>query len=327
MRTTTRRRPEPRPGRRAFARSARLVWGVSLGAALLVAATGVIVVRLDLGNQSCLSGDTEPDVALTGLQRDEYDKTGLPAGTVVDARAARWVGREPYAIVMGGGVGLCLSSGTVRGRWPPRTSWQVMHGTGAVVVGAPDATVEDLRVDGYGDSLRLVEGAHDFVVRRVHLSDSRDDCIENDWLSSGVVEDSLLDGCYNAFSARTYDSQDGVDDGSDGIWTISDSLVRLQPMQRPYKDQGLIPGTAGFFKWDPRAPRLSLHDNVFRADQPASTVGLGIPEDKLADCSGNVMVWLGRGDYPEKLPSCFTVTKDVRVWDDAVARWLRRHRR
>ena len=85
--------------------------------------------------------------------------------------------------------------------------------------------------------------------------------------------------------------------------------------------RSLIPGTAGFFKWDPEGPKLSLHGNVFRADQPASTVGLAIPEDKLADCSGNIMVWLGRGDYPEKLPPCFTVTKDVRIWQAAVQRW------
>jgi hypothetical protein len=201
-----------------------------------------------------------------------------------------------------------------------------MHGTGAVLVDNPDSVVEDLRVDGYGDSLRLTENADDFLVRRVHFSDSRDDCIENDWLHTGAVIDSLLDGCYNAFSARTYDGQDGVEDGSLHVFRVPDSLVRLKPMERTYEDEG-EPGTAGFFKWDDKGPMLSLHGNVFRADQPAGTVGLDIPEDRLADCSDNVMVWLGEGDYPDELPSCFELTRDKGVWDRAVAEWKRQHER
>jgi len=37
------------------------------------------------------------------------------------------------------------------------------------------------------------------------------------------------------------------------------------------------------------------------------------------------MVWLGPGDYPVPLPSCFTVTKDRSVWDNAVAAWKANH--
>ena len=164
-------------------------------------------------------------------------------------------------------------------------------------------------------------------MRGVHLSYSRDDCIENDWLSSGTVQDSLLDGCYNAFSSRTYGGQSGVSDGSDHLWTIENTLVRLQPMPRVYKDRGRIPGTAGFFKWDEHGPRLSLVNDVFRADQPADTVGLGIPQGRLATCSGNTMVWLGSGPYPARLPSCFTVTRDENVWNRAVAKWKQDHDR
>jgi hypothetical protein len=109
------------------------------------------------------------------------------------------------------------------------------------------------------------------------------------------------------------------------VWTIKNSLVRLQPMPRPYEDKGRIPGTAGFFKWDDHGPKLSLTGNVFRADQPANTVGLAIPAGKLTHCAHNVMVWLGRGPYPARLPSCFRVTKDVHVWNKAVQRWKKGH--
>ena len=270
--------------------------------------------------EHCLAKGSDA-VVLAGAQRGRYEQNHLEKATVIDAGSARWDGTEPYVVVAGGTDRVCLTGGSIEGAWPRRTPWDTMHGTGAIVIDAPGSVVEDLRVDGYGDSIRFVERAQDFVVRRVHLSFSRDDCVENDWLHSGTVENSLLDGCYNAFSARPYAGQSGLRDGSHNLWTIRDSLVRLQPMPRPYLDQGLIPGTAGFFKWDARAPRLSLTRNVFRADQRAGTVGLGIPADKLAGCSHNVMVWLGDGPYPDPLPSCFTVTTDVRVWNDAVARW------
>ena len=264
-------------------------------------------------------------VVLNGLQDNSYDHRKEHKATVVDARKASWSGKDSYAIQLGGDQQICVSGGQIDGTWASDTSWKKMHGTGAVVVDAPDAKIEDVRINGYGDSIRLLDRSSDFVIRRVHLSFSRDDCIENDWLHSGTVSDSLLDGCYNAFSARTYDGQDHVHDGDKNVWTVQNSLVRLQPMPRTYEDKGKGPGTAGFFKWDKHSPQLSLVGNVFRADQPASSVGLGIPAGKLASCRGNVMVWLGPGSYPEPLPSCFKVTRDVRVWNRAVAQWLRNH--
>ena len=72
---------------------------------------------------------------------------------------------------------------------------------------------------------------------------------------------------------------------------------------------------------------LALHGNIFMAErvgQPGKS-RMGIPPDQLQDCANNVMVWLGPGSFPATLPSCFTVTTDRSVWDDAVADWLARH--
>jgi hypothetical protein len=52
---------------------------------------------------------------------------------------------------------------------------------------------------------------------------------------------------------------------------------------------------------------------------------MGIPPEQLASCSNNVMVWLGSGPFPATLPSCFTITTDRAVWDNAVASWIARH--
>lgn len=307
---------------------------VSLTLAALLLAVGVGVGVVTGGSfrtaapvqDTCRSSSEQAVRTVGGVRTWEYHHRSLGDGTVINARTARWQGVDPYALDIGGGSALCLTGGRVQGSWPADTSWKTMHGTAGVIVDkAPHATIEDLRVDGYGDSIRIVDDSPSFLLRRVHLSYSRDDCIENDWLNSGTVQDSLLDGCYNAFSARTYHGQSHVTGGSGNLWTIENTLVRLQPMPQVYKDRGRIPGTAGFFKWDEEGPRLSLVNDVFRADQPASTVGLGIPEGKLSSCKNNIMVWLGRGPYPATLPSCFSVTTDEGVWNRAVARWKQDH--
>jgi hypothetical protein len=93
-------------------------------------------------------------------------------------------------------------------------------------------------------------------------------------------------------------------------------------------------GHGPFFKvdkWDDppnsRSPRFILRNNVFRADRVGqeSDRRMGIPPGHVLECENNVMVWLGPGNYPAALPSCFRVTKDKRVWDDAVARGTAQH--
>ena len=290
--------------------------------ALLLAGTVVGVAASLRGPTTCEPADYGSTIEVSGSRSFGLAHDDVSRWTLVSGSDATWRGRTHYAVELSGDSRVCVSGGTFIGTWPRDTSWNHMHGTGAIVLDGPRATVEDVTVHGYGDSIRMMENAGHFVVRRVHLSFSRDDCIENDWLLTGTVTGSLLDGCYNAFSARSY--QD-VPDGDDHVWTIRSSLVRLEPMPRTYNDEKPIPGTAGFFKWDDHGPRLVLEDNVFRADQDAGPVGLDIPEDKLKSCSGNTMVWLGKGRYPGHLPSCFKLTRDKTVWDKAVANWHEAH--
>jgi hypothetical protein len=176
--------------------------------------------------------------------------------------------------------------------------------------------------------------SYSFHIIGVHMSHIRDDCVQNDFMYSGLIEDSLFNGCYTAFSAQT-PSPSRDFDGGHNVWTIRDSLIRLEPMEKVYGDRGLIPGHGAFFKWNndnDKSPRLALHNNLFRVDQPSnSNSGLGIPEGKLASCSNNVVVWLGKGPYPDPLPEtfqgkpCFTITTDITVWNQAVQNWLRWH--
>jgi len=196
-------------------------------------------------------------------------------------------------------------------------------------VANPDSIIERVRIHDYGDGIRLREGASHWTVRGADESYLHDDCLENDRLYTGTIADSLFDGCYVGFSARP-SSSDTTSDGRTHTMTVDHSLLRLQPMPTTYK--GPAPGHGGFFKWDDtgRSPALSLHDNVFRVDQLPNHGSLGLPDGYAVACSGNTIVWLGAGAFPEaaswraKCPDTRIVT-DRAVWDAAVAAWRAAH--
>lgn len=263
--------------------------------------------------------DGTPDLRIIGEQTEQLRLDGATAGSLIDLKKASWIDVDDWPVDIRGGSGMCVEGGVVRGVYPDTTDWDLLHSTGAINLSGPGVTTEGVRVDNYGDGIRIRDDSDGFTVHSAHLTFIRDDCVENDRLYGGEVTDSLLDGCYVAFSARPK-SSDETSEGSDRTFAIRDSLVRLQPMPTVYK--GDAPGHGGFFKWDKdgRGPTLELHGNVFRVDQESNHTGLGVPPE-LGDCSDNVVVWLGDGAYPDPLPDCFTVTSDASVWDSAVEDW------
>ena len=282
---------------------------------------------------------TGPLITISGEQSTQYHSGSqpLPENAIVDARTATWVHVDDYPVVLEGGPDICFSGGMVWGEYPYSTDWETMHDTtGFSFRTTGETTVENIRVHNYGDGISFSKGTpgYSFQVFGAHMTHIRDDCVQNDYMYSGLVEDSLFDGCYTAFSAQA-SSSSGDNDGSQNVWIIRDSLIRLEPMEKVYNDEGLIPGHGAFFKWnndDDRSPRLALHNNVFRVDQPSnSESGLGLPEGKLISCSNNIVVWLGVGEYPDPLPEtlngqpCFTMTTDRTVWDIAVQNWMDSH--
>jgi hypothetical protein len=96
-------------------------------------------------------------------------------------------------------------------------------------------------------------------------------------------------------------------------------------MPHPRNGSATDRGHGPFFKWHDLSNQLALHDNVFMAEQSSVTAAssMAIPS-RLTSCSNNVMVWLGPGNYPTSLPSCFRVTRDRAVWTNAVAAWRAR---
>jgi hypothetical protein len=266
-----------------------------------------------------------PRAAIVGLQHQRYNPT-TSVRLAVDARGATWTQVDNWPVSIDGAGPLCWNGGTIVGTWGASTPWDTFHHTGAFSFATPNSVVENVRVHNYGDAVNARDGASNWTVRGAHTSLIHDDCLQDDYLNAGVIEDSLFDGCYVGISTRA-SSNNSSSDGHTNTVTMRNSLLRLQPMPTVYK--GPAPGHGGFFKWDNdahRSPKLALFGNVLRADQLPNHGTLGLPDGYDVACSGNTIVWLGAGAFPDaaswlaKCPDTRIVTT-ASTWDTAVALW------
>jgi len=225
--------------------------------------------------------------------------------------------------------------------YPDSDSWDQWHDRTGILSEEPGTQILGTSVSAEGDALDFESQATDWSVRGVHLSDIHDDCVQDDEMNSGVIDDSFFDGCYSGISAMGWTGN--AYDGTGHTITISNSLIRLADMASV--SSGTSPGHSGFFKFaaEPadgisaqgHAPDLVITNTVFEADSNTDIGDMGLPKwkdsqtgawvDYLKSCSNNTMVWLGTGSYPKPLPSCFKVTTDPQVWISAVATWNAGH--
>jgi PKD repeat protein len=290
------------------------------------AATATITTTAAPPADACLS--QAPVKLLAGVQTKRY-KTSVTTHLAVDARTASWTQVDAWPISITGTGSVCWDGGSVVGTYASSTSWDTFHHTGAFSIANPSSIIDDFRAFNYGDGFNLRSGATDWRIQGAHVTFMHDDCVQNDYLYAGVISDSLFDGCYVGLSANP-GSSDTTSNGSNRTVTIQGTLLRLEPMPTVYK--GTAPGHGGFFKWDDtlRAPKLSLHDNIFRVDQPPNHGTLGLPPGYDVSCSGNTIVWLGTGAFPgaaswlAKCPDTRIVTT-TSTWDDAVGIWTALH--
>jgi hypothetical protein len=278
---------------------------------------------------ACLAQDGAL-VELSPSGAERYSDRDLAASTRIDARAAVFhaSAANRYPISLAGEGGVCVAGGTVLGQDDRNDSWETSHDVNSfgIAWSNPGLTLEGIRVDNVTDGIRPYGDARDFTVRDAWLSYIRDDCIENDHVNGGLIDDSLFDGCYVGIAARPTPGIEAEGyDGRDQVLTITRSLIRLQPMPGPRSGGSSDRGHGVLFKWHELAPRVALHGNVFLVEEGGfDGSDMSFP-DRIESCADNVVVWLGAGDYPDPLPDCVQLTRDRRVWDAAVADWHARN--
>ena len=280
---------------------------------------------------SCLAAASGTLVTLAGTQTASYDtrNSPLPSGVRVSAKTAVWNGVDNYLINFATGAGACWSGGTATGKWNQLTTpWDTYHGSFGLHVYAPNVVVERLRVHNYGDGVRFTaRGVTGWTLRSNYFSDMHDDCMEDDLLTSGTIEDNLFDGCYVGISMRPAIKDLATVDGRNETVVIKNNLLRIKPFALTNKD----PNTSGgFMKTENREPaknvKVIMVGNIFRADGLPGVGTLCLNQHNMVkQSSGNILVWLGAGSFPCALPPGWSMTRDVKVWDNAVAAWKARH--
>jgi hypothetical protein len=166
----------------------------------------------------------------------------------------------------------------------------------------------------------------------------------------GLVQDTLIDGVYVAFSSR---GGTATRDGSNNVWKVVSSIVRLDhQLLGPRADHSSTActctnpdwscnaatdprGHGTMFKLDQWSPRFNLTNNLFVCSQPYSASSIEIDPTKVLACANNIFVWLGHGKAPALLPrNCFSsiveadaVGFDVayKIFTDARDAWKLRH--
>jgi hypothetical protein len=260
-------------------------------------------------------------------------------GEAVDLREATYTAHSRNAVRLRGiDAGICAVGGTIVGDWDHCASWRELKDENHACLSfeTNQTSIHGLHCFNVHDGIRprspagpqsVPAGGEDFDIAHVWLEYIRDDCIENDTVASGTIRDSLLDGCFAGVSVRPGKKRPDL---TDVTVTLDRVLMRLEPMPHPNRSvittiDGIDYGHLAILKTYKGGPHWVIKDSVF-AIHGDSHSDLTQGFDQLKACSNNTIVWLGEGPFPAWYPEdCFTVTTDVKVWQEAVADWHARH--
>jgi hypothetical protein len=323
---------------------------------VLITATLACTPR-DQAVNMCLGG-SRPVTQIRPLQQGRYSPgtpVYLPDHTALDARGVQF---DDSALDSSGyGVGvkiydetgsrddLCFVGGSIVSSLDvSSTPWNTWHQVAGLTELTADFTVVGLHLFNQGDGIVISgTGATNWRVIGVAADGGgvfdgayiHDDCIENDSLNAGLVEDSKFDGCSSFLS-----STGGAPlDGGQNLVEVSHTLVRLQSMYNSYNPTKYgYNQHSGFFKWagelptDAIPPQLYVHDSTFRADSPAAFGGnsngmLGLPPNTR--CNNvtliNTASWPAR-DLASWTSQCTNITFGTTAdWNAAVTAWDQGH--
>lgn len=284
-----------------------------------------------------------------------YTASNLAAGSVINAIGASWnlsnsanqypdadtsylegsgkINTHPF-IIYSAGSGLTINGGTIIGEVPQTSDWQYTYNNsaGIRIDGASGVTIDDWTMDKVWDGIRIrpINGdSSNWLIDDFHISNVRDDAIEDDYMLSGTVRDSLFDGVFVGIALAGNSSNP---DGSGNTITLDHVMMRSES----YLYNGDI--THGsFFKTNTDAPEttpdIRIIDSVFAIEDvtPAQTARLQLAWDNVVESHGNVFLNLSDTPLPStypKPPAGFTILQGQEArdyWQACKAAWLDNH--
>jgi hypothetical protein len=290
---------------------------------------------------SCLANKI---VRLTGTYSSNYRSKSPAAGTTFDARGAKFTA-YPAGSTYPFSVGkysaprrLCVIGGLVVGSQSRGLTWDQMknayHGAGLRIGGNNWYVVDGLRVDNVEDGIsprgtedRYPKDGDGFVLRNIYMTYIRDDCVENDDIAGGLIEDSLFDGCYTGISERPASGSPQLAHRAPAAeqLVMNRVLMRMQAQPGPHgTNNPKLLGHGKPFKWSDVANKVVIKDSIILLErQPNGGSWTPFPDGTRAERV--TIVWRGAGPFKWKVPAGVKVTTDKSVWDRARAKWLSRH--
>lgn len=333
----------------------RRLLGIALGLAVIIAV--VACTPRDVAQNDCLGG-SRPIVDVGPGHVNPYPgfPASLPNNTAMDARGETFdnstldaQGRSnavKFHFIEGSRDNLCFVGGTISTSLDPEnTPWATWHSIIGMQVLVPNLKVVGTTFRNEGDLVSFQVTATNWSLIGIRSDGGgaapsgyiHDDCIENDFMNSGLVDDAKLDGC-TVFLSAISGGPTPVD-GHLNTVEVRNSLVRLQGYHNSFDTPKYgFDRHGGFFKWasnpvtDGVAPQLHVHDSVFRADTPGVYGGnsngfLGLPSG--TNCHDvtliNTSAWPA-GDLASWQNQCTNITYGSTAdWDTAVATWEADH--
>ena len=291
-------------------------------------------------------------IKLTGSYGyDTSTVDGLAAYTTIDASDASWIvsnsanqnpdddtsylegsgiiNRFPF-IVYSAGYGLTLKGGTIWGEVPQTSDWQYTYNDSAAlrIEEAPGVTVDGWRIDKAWDAIRIHNGSDNFLINDVHLSNIRDDAIENEWVLSGSIRDSLFDGVFGGISLGNGDNHDG----SGHTVMLQNTFIRMEAYLAngemthgsPFKANTDAPGTS---------PDIRIINSVIAIEDPTHNgfARLKLAWENVVESRGNIFLNLSDTPLPSnypKPPAGFIILQGQAArdyWEKVEAAWRNNH--
>lgn len=295
-------------------------------------------------------------VVLEGDHGYAQTRERFPPGAVIDATRGTWrlnnsknadprPGRSckqgdlptnPYPLRINGAEGGLLIGGRIVGETPQRSPrGETYCNSAGLLVQAPEFTVRGVRVERAWDGIRTKPPQGSWVrLEGVMVDGARDDCLENDNLSTLDVRDSLFDGCFMGFSLDPGRCDRGCGKGRASRYIFDRVLLRVTPYPVEAREGGVEVKSGIFLKAsDPTPATIEITNSVFAFEDiaPRMYERMARSWDKLGRCEGNRLLYLGGEALPKDFPrppACFTVVTGERArreWAQARAGWLAAH--
>lgn len=302
--------------KKTLALAATMVLGLTL-----LACTPTEQVAVD-----CLNRATVVDKSYTNFTEQYRKGPGLADDTTVNALGSQWSvpisttdNHHDYPIYFHGddGENICFVGGYITQEHDHDDPWQTWKVGSAYTAKIPDPTVVGTEVFNVGDGFRLAS-KHSTLWRLqgVKAGQVHDDCVENDKMRSGVIDDAYFASCYVFYSARG--DQQATLDGSANTVTITNTLVNMAEIPNdgsPAMGPIWKMGNGVYFNGPARtgvSPMLSLDNVTIRVDRRPSEGKLGIPRYDIDQ--DNVP---NDPDDPYYLEPCEEATNTLVVTGDA----------